>query len=120
MAFKENGRENSGKTVMEWVDEATAMGAGELLVTSIDKDGTKKGFDQQLYQNICSRVSVPVIACGGAGSGEHISSLISNSGCSGVALGSILHYEISSIEAIKQHLQDATIPVRPPVSGVYL
>ena len=67
MAFKENGRENSGKTVMEWVDEATAMGAGELLVTSIDKDGTKKGFDQQLYQNICSRVSVPVIACGGAG-----------------------------------------------------
>ena len=83
------------------------------MVTSIDKDGTKKGFDQMLYQDICSRVNIPVIACGGAGSNEHIADLISNSGCSGVALGSILHYKISSIETIKLHLQEENVPVRP-------
>ena len=120
MAFKENGRENSGKTVMDWVDEATAMGAGELLVTSIDKDGTKKGFDQTLYRAICSRVNIPVIACGGSGCNEHIADLLSNTGCSGVALGTILHYEISSIETIKRHLQDENIPVRPFDDGLYL
>ena len=120
MAFKENGRENSGKTVMDWVVEATAMGAGELLVTSIDKDGTKKGFDEMLYQEICSRVNIPVIACGGAGSNDHISDLISNTGCSGVALGSILHYKMSSMETIKLHLQDENILVRPFDNGLYL
>jgi cyclase len=115
MAFKENGRENSGKNVLDWVDEATAMGAGELLVTSIDRDGTKKGFEESLYQQICARVNIPVIACGGAGNNNHIADLMLNTDCSGVALGSILHYNISSVEQIKSSLQDQKVLVRPNV-----
>ena len=118
MAFKENGRENSGKTVLEWCKEAANMGAGELLVTSIDRDGTKKGFDTLLYTQICANVNIPVIACGGAGTSDHIEDLMTKTACSGVALGSILHYKISSVKDIKDHLQDAMIPVRPCLDEV--
>ena len=120
MAFKENGRENSGKKVLDWVEEAAAMGAGEFLVTSIDNDGTKKGFDQSLYQQICATINIPVIACGGAGTNEHIADLMLNTNCSGVALGSILHYKTSSVGEIKSHLQDQNILVRPNCDRAFL
>ena len=120
MAFKENGRENSGKTVLDWVEEASELGAGEFLVTSIDKDGTKNGFDKPLYEKICSRVKVPVIACGGAGSDEDILDLMRNTQCSGVALGSILHYGISSVKQIKHSLQRENVRVRPEPGNIIL
>lgn len=113
MAFKENGRENSGKTVIDWCEEASRMGAGELLVTSIDRDGTRKGFDTSLYNEICSKVNIPVIGCGGAGNSAHIEDLMKKTECSGVALGSILHYKSSSIKDIKMDLENANILVRP-------
>jgi cyclase len=120
MAFKENGRENTGKTVLDWVEEASELGAGEFLVTSIDKDGTKNGFDKPLYEKICTKVNIPVIACGGAGSDEDILDLMRDTHCSGVALGTILHYGISSVKQIKFSLRRENVRVRPEPGNIIL
>jgi cyclase len=93
-AYTDNGREHTGKDAIEWALQATQLGAGELLVTSVDKEGTGEGFDLELVRSICERVSVPVIAHGGAGSVSDALQAISYGRADAVAIASIFHYEV--------------------------
>lgn len=91
-AYTDNGRERTGVDAIEWAIRAAQMGAGELLVTSIDQEGTGRGFDVELTRRIAEVVPIPVIACGGAGRLEHISQVVLEGKADAVALASILHY----------------------------
>lgn len=93
LAFTDNGREYTGLEVIEWAIRAEELGAGEIMITSIDREGTGQGFDYELIKMIAENVSVPVIACGGAGTGEHITQAITQGKADAVALASILHYD---------------------------
>ena len=92
-AYIDNGREATGVDVFVWTQRVVALGAGEIIVASIDREGTGKGFDIELVREVASLVQVPVIACGGAGSVEDIKNLIDQTEIDAVALASILHYE---------------------------
>jgi imidazole glycerol-phosphate synthase subunit HisF len=92
LAYTDNGREHTGLDVFEWAQRLDEMGVGELVVTSVDKEGTGEGFDLDLVAKIGSLVSVPVIAHGGAGRKEHIPEIIKQGKADAVALGSLLHY----------------------------
>ena len=91
-AHTDNGRERTGIDAMDWAVRAAELGAGELLVTSIDQEGTGKGFDLELTRRIARSVSIPVIACGGAGKLDHISSVITEGQADAVSVASMLHY----------------------------
>lgn len=91
-AFTDNGREKSGKDVFEWAHQAVDLGAGELLITGIDREGTGKGYDLDLIHTIASAVPVPVIACGGAGKKEHCLEVIRQGSADAVCAASIFHY----------------------------
>lgn len=90
--FTDNGRNNSGFDAIEWAKEVEKHGAGEILVTSIDKDGTGMGFDIDIVKQISKNIGIPVIAGGGAGNIDHIIDLLKNANINGVGLASILHY----------------------------
>ena len=111
-AFIDTGRESTGIDVMDWVDKAVNLGAGELLVTSIDNEGTKKGFEIDLIKKISNKVPIPVIACGGAGEKSHFPELINSSSVGAVSCASVLHYDLMTISEIKSELQKNSIPVR--------
>ena len=102
--YVDNGREPTGMDVIEWAKKVEILGTGEIMLTSIDKEGTKRGFDIELYNAISEVVTIPVICCGGAGKKEHIADVISNKGVDAVALASILHYNIESINDLKEFL----------------
>ncbi len=91
-AMTDYGRERSGKDALLWAKEATELGAGELLVTSVDREGTGIGFDLELIQKIAMSVSVPVIAAGGAGKAEHVLDALQRGRADAVAIASIFHY----------------------------
>jgi imidazole glycerol-phosphate synthase subunit HisF len=91
-AFTDNGRESTGVDAFEWAVRAVELGAGEIMVTSIDQEGTGKGFDLELVRRIADSVDVPVIASGGAGSPEDILAAVNDGRAQAVALASILHY----------------------------
>ncbi|MFA6275885.1 MAG: imidazole glycerol phosphate synthase cyclase subunit [Pedobacter sp.] len=93
LAYTDNGREYTGVDVLEWAQKLDDMRVGELVITSVDKEGTGEGFDLELIQKVSSLVSVPVIAHGGAGRKEHIPSVFNNANADAVALGSLLHYQ---------------------------
>jgi len=111
-SYIDSGREPTGVNVLEWVKQMEDLGAGEILLTSVDQEGTKKGFDIDLMKKVADRVSIPVIASGGAGSPEQINDLIQQSGVNAVAVASILHYNISSIPGIKDCLNRNRVEVR--------
>jgi cyclase len=90
--YTDYGREKSGMNAFEWARQAAELGAGELLVTSIDHEGTGKGFDLELTRSIAESVSIPVIACGGAGKIQHLHDVIVQGKASAVSVASILHY----------------------------
>lgn len=92
-AYTDNGRERTGVDAFEWALRAAELGAGELMVTSIDREGTGNGFDLELTRRIADSVSIPVIACGGAGKPEDIMAVIGEGHADAVALASILHYK---------------------------
>ena len=98
----DNGRENSGKEIIEWLNEATSRGAGEILVTSVDNDGTKKGFDLKLYDKINKNCNLPLIISGGMGKPKDLLNLNNFSDCNAVAAGTILHYDLAKISEIKE------------------
>jgi cyclase len=102
--YVDNGREPTGMDVVEWARKVETLGAGEIMLTSIDKEGTKKGFDIELYNAITEVATIPLICCGGAGKKEHIADVISKKGVDAVALASILHYNIESINDLKEFL----------------
>jgi cyclase len=93
LAFTDNGREHTGVDAIEWAARAESLGAGEILATSIDREGTGEGFDTELCARIASAVRIPVIAHGGAGRPEHVAEVAQKSAVSAVAVSSILHYE---------------------------
>jgi cyclase len=106
------GREPTGKDAVAWARTAVALGAGELLLTSIDRDGTRLGFDLALLRAVTSAVDVPVIASGGAGSPADMAAAIVEGGADAVLAASIFHRDLHSIAAVKAALAEAGVPVR--------
>ncbi|MDQ6793976.1 MAG: imidazole glycerol phosphate synthase subunit HisF [Chloroflexota bacterium] len=106
------GRDATGLDAVAWAERAVDLGAGELLVTSIDRDGTRSGFDTQLLRAISSRVPVPVIASGGASGPEDFVAAVRDGGADAVLAASIFHRRIHSIGAVKAAMAAAGLPVR--------
>ena len=143
LAYTDNGREYSGYEIVDWAKKIEELGAGEILITSVDREGSGLGFDIELTKKITSSVSIPVIAHGGAGNEEDVSQVIKNGKADAVALASLIHYEYiennlvgligkeegnteflksgksfskikpKTIKKIKMYLSDQSINVRP-------
>jgi imidazole glycerol-phosphate synthase subunit HisF len=110
--FSRSGQADAGRDAVEWAREAESRGAGEILLTSIDRDGTKAGFDCTMTAAVSSAVSIPVIASGGAGSLDHFVDVFTTGRADAALAASIFHYAETSVRALKQHLHDHGIPVR--------
>ena len=106
------GRKDTGKDLIEWAREAVDLGAGEILLTSMDKDGTKSGFDLDMLNVVASVVDVPIIASGGAGNKEHMVEVFQETPATGALAASIFHFGEVSIAETKQAMQEAGIEVR--------
>lgn len=110
--FTHGGRKSTGMDAVEWALKGVEKGAGELLVTSMDRDGTKSGFDNELLGLISSQVKVPVIASGGAGTLEHIFETFEIGKADAMLAASIFHFKTFSISEVKNYLKEKGIPVR--------
>ncbi|MGF1515106.1 MAG: imidazole glycerol phosphate synthase subunit HisF [Elainellaceae cyanobacterium] len=110
--YVRGGRENTGLDALNWASEVVERGAGELLVTSMDADGTQDGYDIELTRAIANRVGVPVIASGGAGSCDHIREALTAGRAEAALLASLLHYGTLTVDQIKGHLKQHQIAVR--------
>ena len=110
--FTHGGRRPAGLDAVQWAVEAEKRGAGEILLTSMDRDGTKKGFDIELLKAVSAEVNVPVIASGGAGVLEHFSEALTEGGAEAVLAASLFHFGQLSIKQVKNHLESKGIPVR--------
>ena len=111
--FIYGGRKSTGIDAIKWVKRVTELGAGELLVTSMDSDGMQNGYDLKLLSEISKHVSVPVIASGGAGNLDHLSDAIIEGNADAVLAASIFHFGTYTISDAKSYLRDNNIPVRP-------
>ena len=111
--FLHGGRTPTGIDVVEWVTRASALGAGEILLTSMDRDGTKEGFDLEITRRVSDAVGVPVIASGGVGTLEHLVDGIVIGGADAVLAASIFHFGEFTVAQAKQRMLDAGIIVRP-------
>jgi cyclase len=109
--YTDCGREKSGIDVVDWAKQGVKLGAGELLVTSIDSEGTRKGFDNMLVQAISSSVDVPVIASGGYGQSSHLVEVV-KAGADAVAFADVLHYKRVTLKDIRKIADESDIPVR--------
>tara|TARA_A100001015_G_scaffold29912_1_gene33337 strand:+ start:4939 stop:5646 length:708 start_codon:yes stop_codon:yes gene_type:complete len=110
--FTHGGRNDTGKDLVEWVKEVERRGAGEILLTSMDADGTKDGYDLELNQQVSDAVSIPIIASGGAGNLDHLADAIIKGKANAVLAASIFHFGTYSISEAKEHLKSLNIPVR--------
>lgn len=110
--YTHGGRKNSGLNAIEWAKEAELRGAGEILLTSMDKDGTKNGFDIKLTKKISNILKIPVIASGGVGSLQHLEEGIIDGCASAVLAASIFHFGEITIPEVKKYLHSKDIPVR--------
>jgi cyclase len=110
--YTDNGRERTGLDVIEWVKRGVAMGAGEVFLTSVDREGTRKGFDIALVRAVTQEVSVPVIASGGMGKQEDMVDVVLQGEADAVAMADILHYGRATIGDIRYSAQAAGIEVR--------
>lgn len=110
--FVRGGRENTGLDAVEWACNVVNRGAGELLITSMDADGTQAGYDLTLTEAIASRVNVPVIASGGAGTCEHIHQALTAGKAEAALLASLLHYGQLSVGEIKDYLKSQNVTIR--------
>ena len=108
------GRDSTGRDAVEWATEAEGRGAGEILLTSIDRDGTRGGFDCELTCAVASAINIPVIASGGAGTAEHFVDVFRDGRADAALAASIFHLGVTPIGALKQELQAAGIPMRWP------
>ncbi|HYE24883.1 MAG TPA: imidazole glycerol phosphate synthase subunit HisF [Clostridia bacterium] len=112
--FVQGGRKPAGRKALEWAREAESRGAGEILLTSMDRDGTRAGFDCPLTAEIAQAVSIPVIASGGAGNAQHFADVF-REGCADAALAaSIFHFGIHDLRELKSYLETQGVPVRLP------
>ncbi len=110
--YLNGGRINTGKDVILWAKEAEKLGAGEILLTSMDTDGTKDGYDLALTKAVTDAVKIPVIASGGAGKLSHFSDVVKKAGASGVLAASLFHYNELTIRQVKEYLKSESIAVR--------
>ena len=146
LVYTDNGREYTGVEALAWAKKAEELGAGEILLTSIDREGTGEGYDDDLTVMISRAVSIPVIACGGCGRLEHAAAIIRDGGADAIAMASVLHYaraghsdagkitgegnteflrsgkKLSTIDpleigAIKKYLREHSIPCRHELDG---
>jgi cyclase len=111
--YVRGGRENTGIDAIAWAKEMEQRGAGELLVTSMDADGTQAGYDLELIRRIASEVEIPVVASGGAGNCQHIYEALTEGKAEAALLASLLHYGQLTVAEIKQYLAERRILVRP-------
>jgi len=112
--FVAGGRTPTGREALPWAREAAANGAGEILLTSMDRDGTQAGFDCELTQTIADAVSIPVIASGGAGSAQDFIEVFQKGRADAALAASIFHFGLENIGELKRELQSANVPVRWP------
>lgn len=110
--YVRGGRENTGIDAIKWAKEVEKRGAGELLVTSMDADGTQAGYDLELTSTIAKQVEIPVIASGGAGNCQHIYQALTEGQAEAALLASLLHYGQLTVAEIKTYLQKYQVPVR--------
>jgi cyclase len=108
------GRQSTGRKAVAWAREAEQRGAGEILLTSIDRDGTRGGFECELTRTVVNAVNIPVIASGGAGTAEHFVDVFHDGHADAALAASIFHLGVTPIGALKQELQDAGMAVRWP------
>jgi cyclase len=111
-AYYDNGRERSGLDALEWAKEGQQLGAGEIILTSVDREGTKKGFDVELVSEATSFLDIPVIVSGGMGTLEHLGGLVSECQVDAVAMAHVLHYGTYSVNAIRDYCLGEGFPVR--------
>lgn len=110
--FIKGGTEDTGKNALEWMQETEKRGAGEILLTSMDRDGTKQGFDVELLKKVSRNVRIPVIASGGAGTIRHCIEAIEEGAADAVLAASIFHFREIEIQALKSAFDKNNIPVR--------
>jgi imidazole glycerol-phosphate synthase subunit HisF len=110
--FARSGQADAGRDAVEWAQEAERRGAGEILLTSMDRDGTKAGFDCELTAAVSTAVDIPVIASGGAGGVDHFADVFTHGRADAALAASIFHYAESSVAVLKRHLDARGIPVR--------
>jgi imidazole glycerol-phosphate synthase subunit HisF len=111
-AFTHGGRNNSGLDALEWAKKGEELGAGEILLNSIDMDGTKAGYELELTKKVSESVSIPVIASGGAGTLEQVVEAVKKGKADAVLLASLLHFGEYKVSDIKKYLQDSGVSVR--------
>lgn len=111
-AYTDNGRERTGLDVIEWAKRGAEMGAGELLITSVDREGTRKGFDVALVKAVTDVVSIPVIASGGLGEPAHLVEVVREGGADAVAVADALHYGRYDLKTLRQAALEAGLTVR--------
>jgi imidazole glycerol-phosphate synthase subunit HisF len=110
--FTHGGRKPTGMDVVEWVKKVESLGAGEILLTSMDSDGTKAGYDLALTRAVSEAVGIPVIASGGAGKLEHLSQVLTDGKADAVLAASIFHFGEYTVGDVKKYLKSQSIPVR--------
>lgn len=106
------GRKDTGLDAVEWAKKCQELGAGEILLTSMDTDGCKEGFDLELTRAVCDAVTIPVIASGGCGRLEHFSQVFEETGADAALAASLFHFRELTVEEVKKHLAEHNIPVR--------
>jgi len=110
--YSRSGQADAGRDAVDWATAAEAHGAGEILLTSIDRDGTKGGFDAAMTAAVSSAIAIPVIASGGAGAREHFVEIFTVGRADAALAASIFHYEETGVRSLKQYLRQRGIPVR--------
>lgn len=110
--YTHGGRNETNWTAVDWAKEAVRLGAGEILLTSMNQDGEKNGFDLALTKAVRDAVTVPVIASGGAGSAEHFREVLQDVDCDAALAASIFHYKETSVTEVKKYLKEKNVPVR--------
>jgi cyclase len=111
-AYTDNGREHTGLDVVEWARRGASLGAGEILLTSVDQEGTRKGFDVDLVRAVTAAVGIPVIASGGMGSTEHLRAVVTDGGADAVAMADVLHYNRLPLSDVRAAAKTFGLPVR--------
>lgn len=111
--YSRGGRDDTGLDAVEWAKKAVSLGAGEILLTSMDGDGTKDGYDIALTDAICNTVPVPVIASGGCGNADHMAEVFAKTSADAALAASIFHYGEMTIPEVKQILQEKGVAIRP-------
>lgn len=112
LAYTDNGREHTGLDAVDWAIKGAALGAGEILLTSVDQEGTRQGFDVELVRKVSEAVSIPVIASGGMGSIKHIAPIVTKGRADAAAMAHVLHYSELRVPEIRSFAQDQGFHVR--------